>query len=68
VEHDINSPIDFRRPSVVIMNWTLQFVRPLYRDTVIRSIYHQLAHQGCLILMEKTWLIFAEEALDAATQ
>jgi tRNA (cmo5U34)-methyltransferase len=53
MEHDINSPIDFRRPSVVIMNWTLQFVRPLYRDTVIRSIYHQLAHQGCLILMEK---------------
>jgi tRNA (cmo5U34)-methyltransferase len=53
VEQDINMPLELRKPSVVIMNWTLQFVRPLHRDAVIRSIQEQLAPQGCLILMEK---------------
>ena len=53
VECDINMPLDLGRPSVVIMNWTLQFVRPLHRDALIRNIYEQLAPQGCLILLEK---------------
>ncbi len=32
---------------------TLQFVRPLYRERLIRSIYDGLTENGCLILVEK---------------
>jgi tRNA (cmo5U34)-methyltransferase len=39
--------------SVVILNLTLQFVRPLNRDRVISGIAHGLNDGGCLILVEK---------------
>ena len=39
--------------SVVIMNLTLQFVRPLNRDRVIADIAQGLIGDGCLILVEK---------------
>ena len=39
--------------SVVIMLLTLQFIRPLYRERVIRQIYEGLNDQGCLIVIEK---------------
>lgn len=42
--------------SVVVMNLTLQFIRPLYRERVIRNIYQGLNEQGCLILVEKLTL------------
>lgn len=42
--------------SVVIMNLTLQFIRPLYRERVIRGIIDGMNDQGCLILMEKLTL------------
>jgi tRNA (cmo5U34)-methyltransferase len=42
--------------SVVVMNLTLQFIRPLYRDRVIRSIHEGLNGQGCLVLVEKLTL------------
>lgn len=51
--HDINDGLPVEGPSVVIINWTLQFVRPLHRDAVIREIYEKIRPRGCLILMEK---------------
>ena len=39
--------------SVVTMCWTLQFVRPLRRDNVIRWIYESLVDEGVLIVTEK---------------
>ncbi len=39
--------------SVVIMNLTLQFIRPLYRERVARNIYEGLEEQGALLLVEK---------------
>jgi len=42
--------------SVVVMNLTLQFIRPLYRERVIRNVYQELNEQGCLILVEKLTL------------
>jgi len=42
--------------SVVVMNLTLQFIRPLYRERVIRNIFQGLNEQGCLILVEKLTL------------
>lgn len=42
--------------SVVVMNLTLQFIRPLYRERVVRNIIDGLDGQGCLILVEKLTL------------
>jgi len=50
---DLNDEIDLGNASVVIMNWTLQFVRPLNRDRVIRRIHDGLRDHGCLIVFEK---------------
>lgn len=52
-EGDINDGLSESGVSVAVLNWTLQFVRPLQRDAVVRSIYEKLVPQGCLILMEK---------------
>jgi tRNA (cmo5U34)-methyltransferase len=50
---DLNQELDIRNASVVLMVLTLQFVRPLYRERVIRSVSEGLAENGCLILVEK---------------
>jgi tRNA (cmo5U34)-methyltransferase len=39
--------------SVVTMCWTLQFVRPVRRDDLIRWIYRKLVDGGALIVTEK---------------
>jgi tRNA (cmo5U34)-methyltransferase len=39
--------------SVVTMCWTLQFIRPLGRDNLIRRIYDSLVNEGALIVTEK---------------
>ncbi len=38
---------------MVLMVLTLQFVRPLYRDTLIKAILQGLNENGCFILVEK---------------
>lgn len=50
---DLNAGIKLENASVVIMCLTLQFIRPLYRDKLIKSIYEQMNGNGCLILVEK---------------
>jgi len=50
---DLNKGIIINNASVVVLNLTLQFVRPLYRDVLIRSIRTGLNEKGCLILVEK---------------
>jgi tRNA (cmo5U34)-methyltransferase len=37
----------------VTLCWTLQFIRPVRRDRVIRWIYESLSHGGALIIAEK---------------
>jgi len=39
--------------SVVVMILTLQFVRPLHRERVVRHIWEGMNNQACLILVEK---------------
>ena len=39
--------------SMVTMVLTMQFIRPLYRDTLATSILQGLNDNGCLILVEK---------------
>ena len=53
---DLNRDRVVENASVVVMNLTLQFVRPLYRERVLRWIFEGLGDQGCLILVEKQTL------------
>lgn len=57
---DLHQGLDISNASVVIMCLTLQFVRPLYRERVMQTIYNGMNHQGCLILVEK---VLADETL-----
>ena len=53
IHNDLNHGCIIKNASVVVLNLTLQFVRPLYRDTLVRSIAEGLNENGCLILVEK---------------
>jgi tRNA (cmo5U34)-methyltransferase len=50
---DLHEPFEIQDGSVAVMLFTLQFVRPLHRERVIRTIASGLRHQGALILVEK---------------
>ncbi len=50
---DMEESLGLNNASVVFMNYTLQFIRPLHRESVIRQIYESLNDNGCLILVEK---------------
>jgi tRNA (cmo5U34)-methyltransferase len=43
----------FEHASLVTMCWTLQFVRPLNRDALVRAIHDALVPRGALIVTEK---------------
>ena len=42
------------KASVILMNYTLQFVSPLKREALVRKIYESLEHNGILIVSDKT--------------
>ncbi len=50
---DLNQGVRIENASMVLMVLTLQFVRPLYRDTLVKTIYEGLNENGGLILVEK---------------
>jgi tRNA (cmo5U34)-methyltransferase len=50
---DLNDGVTVQDASVVILNLTLQFVRPLNREQVVESIAAGLKPGGALILVEK---------------
>ncbi|WMY97331.1 MAG: carboxy-S-adenosyl-L-methionine synthase CmoA [Arsenophonus sp.] len=52
IESDI-CDIDIKNASMVILNFTLQFVNPLYRQMLLNKIYTNLNPGGILILSEK---------------
>lgn len=52
-EADLHQGLYFEDASVITMLLTLQFVRPLYRERIIKMIYEGLVDQGCVILIEK---------------
>jgi tRNA (cmo5U34)-methyltransferase len=53
IRADLNQGLEVRNASMVLMVLTLQFVRPLHRDTLIGNILKGLNENGCLILVEK---------------
>ena len=50
---DLNRGILIQNASMVMMVLTLQFIRPLYRETLVKMICEGLNENGCLILVEK---------------
>ncbi len=56
---DLSQGIKIQNASVVVLCLTLQFVRPIYREQLIKNIYDGLNPGGALILVEK---ILAEES------
>jgi len=50
---DLNEPVQIENASIVYINWTLQFVRPLNRDRLMSEIFNGLVHGGILIIAEK---------------
>jgi tRNA (cmo5U34)-methyltransferase len=50
---DLNRGCVVENASVVVLNLTLQFIRPLYRDSLMRQIAAGLNDNGVLILVEK---------------
>jgi tRNA (cmo5U34)-methyltransferase len=52
-QHDLNEPLITDPADVFIMNLTLQFVRPLYREQLVANLYDALKPGGCFILVEK---------------
>ncbi|HTD93222.1 MAG TPA: carboxy-S-adenosyl-L-methionine synthase CmoA [Chitinophagaceae bacterium] len=56
---DLNQGVRIENASVVVLCLTLQFVRPIYREQLIKNIFDGLNPGGALILIEK---ILAEES------
>jgi tRNA (cmo5U34)-methyltransferase len=53
IEADLNEFQSADNASVIVMILTLQFVRPLHRERVIKRCYESLRKNGALILVEK---------------
>ncbi|MFI5403987.1 MAG: carboxy-S-adenosyl-L-methionine synthase CmoA [Planctomycetota bacterium] len=56
LEADLNAGVEMRPCRIVFLNWTLQFVRPLYREALVRRIFDALEPGGALFLSEKVLL------------
>lgn len=52
-EADLNQPFHMEKPSVALLILTLQFVRPLQRESLIRNIYRELQKRGAVIIVDK---------------
>jgi tRNA (cmo5U34)-methyltransferase len=53
INSDIHSGFPIENASVVLMILTLQFIRPLHREELLRRINNALCEHGCLLLVEK---------------
>jgi tRNA (cmo5U34)-methyltransferase len=53
VTADLHQGLELNNASVITMLLTLQFVRPLYRERIMKTIYEGLNENGALIIIEK---------------
>lgn len=53
IEADLQSKLDLTNTSVVVMNYTLQFIPPDKRGKMLKTIYQNLIPGGALVLIEK---------------
>jgi tRNA (cmo5U34)-methyltransferase len=56
---DLNQGIKIENASIVVLCLTLQFIRPIYREKLLRNIVEGLVPGGVLLIVEK---ILAEES------
>jgi tRNA (cmo5U34)-methyltransferase len=52
-QQDLNDGLQIENASIALMILTLQFVRPLNRESVVASVHRGLNHNGCFLLVEK---------------
>lgn len=52
IEADVTG-VDLEPCHVIVMNWTLQFVRPIYRELLVQRIHDALVPGGAFFLSEK---------------
>jgi len=57
---DLHQGLLIENASVVVLSLVLQFVRPLYRERLLRTVYEGLNPRGCVLLVEK---VLEEETL-----
>lgn len=57
---DLNATVPIENASVVLLCLTLQFVRPIYREKLLKTIFKGMAPGGALIIVEK---ILAEDSM-----
>jgi tRNA (cmo5U34)-methyltransferase len=50
---DLNDGLHMENASVALMVLTLQFVRPLNRESLVSAVHRGLNHNGCFLLVEK---------------
>jgi tRNA (cmo5U34)-methyltransferase len=50
---DLNQPFEIRNASVVVFCLTLQFLRPIYRERIVKNVFTGLNPGGVLLLVEK---------------
>lgn len=60
IRANLNKGIHIENASVIVMALILQFIRPLYREKLIKSIFTGMNDNGCLILVEK---VLGEDSL-----
>jgi tRNA (cmo5U34)-methyltransferase len=57
---DLDRDLAIENASVVLLILTLQFVRPLHREALVRDLHRGMNENGCLILVEK---VLGEDSL-----
>ena len=57
---DLNEGLQISNASAVVMSLTLQFVRPVHREGLLREVCSGINAEGCLLLIEK---LVAQESL-----
>ncbi|MFN8644137.1 MAG: carboxy-S-adenosyl-L-methionine synthase CmoA [Candidatus Binatia bacterium] len=57
---DLNEGLQISNASAVVMSLTLQFVRPVHREGLLREICQGINPEGCLLLIEK---LVAQESM-----
>lgn len=60
MQGDLDSALELPPMNVVLMNWTLQFVRPIHREGLLRRIATSLRPGGVLLMAEK---VLVEDSL-----
>jgi len=57
---DLNQGVEIQNASLVTMVLTLHFIRPLYRDHLMKQLFDGMNSDGCLLIVEK---VIGEDSL-----